>query len=76
MANQHINECIIAAAKKKKKRKTSAHKSIILIGITSAQLVGAPASLGLSSDEWKAAALASDIREHINSHSLLFILTL
>lgn len=35
---------IIAAASKKKKKKTSAHKPIILIGITSAQLVGAPAS--------------------------------
>lgn len=52
MANQHINECIIAAAKKK--QKTSAHKSIILIGITSPQLLGAPASLGSSSDKCKA----------------------
>lgn len=55
MANQHINECIIAATKKKTKKKTLAHKSIILIGITSPQLAEAPAGLGSSSDKWKAA---------------------
>lgn len=41
--------------KKKTKKKASVHKSIILIGITSPQLVGAPAGLRSSSDKWKAA---------------------
>lgn len=40
---------------KQTKKNPSAHKSIILIGITSPQLAGAPAGLGSSSDKWKAA---------------------
>lgn len=67
---------LLQPQKKKERKNTSAHKSIILIGITSVQLVGAPASLGSSSDKWKAAASASDIREQGYNHSPLFMLTL